>query len=86
VDAHLRILTPTNPAMHSVKIPRAIFLCSLIRCILINAIPTIHQINAVLESVTMIASVRRMITDILSIACLFVLKKSFIDVNFCLKK
>ena len=85
VDAHLRMLTPTNPAMHSNKIPRVIFLCSLIRCILINASQTIHQINAVLERVSRIANIRRIITDILNIACLFAPKKFLIEVIFCLK-
>ena len=84
VDAHFQILTPTNPAISMMKIPRDIFLCFLIRWIFINANQTIPPIYAVLESVRIIASIQSIITKPLSMAVTFPLKNSRMEFIFCL--
>ena len=86
VDAHLRMLSPISPAKRAIHIPRESFLCFLIRWMFIIANPTIHQINAVLESVSTMARIRSMLIDILRIVFLFACTNSLMLVNFCLSR
>lgn len=85
VDAHFKILNPTNHANNNTNIPTDNFLCVLIRLILMKARPTIPQINAVLDNVNTIAAIQSAMTILLRIAFLLAEKNDFIDVNFCLQ-
>ncbi len=85
VDAHFKTLNPISPAMTSTNIPIAIFLCFLIRWMLIAANATMPQINAVLESVMMIAAIRNIMMAVFRMVFLFMEKNALIESNFCLK-
>ena len=74
-----------SPAKRTAKIHNEIFLCFLIHWTFIMAKPTIHPINAVLESVNAIANIRNAITAVFRITFLFAEKNALMDVNFCLK-
>ena len=86
VDAHLSILRLTNHTNSVVHIPRAIFLCVLIRLMFMIANPTIHQIYAVLDSVNNMATIRSTIIAMLMIAVLFAVSMSLMLAIFCLQK
>lgn len=85
VDAHLSILSPINPAKNTIPMPHEICLCFLIRCTFIIAKPTIHPINAVLESVSIIAIIRNTTIALLMITFLFMITNSLMFFNFSLQ-
>jgi hypothetical protein len=85
VDAPFNTLSHISPDISIAHIHRVIFLCVLIRWIFISAIPTIQPINAVLERVNIIASIRKLIAVILIIAILFAVNSVFMFFTFCLK-
>ena len=86
VDAHFNALNPMSHRIHMIQIHRARFLCAFIHWILSNANAMIPPMNAVLESVSMIAIIHSAITAIFSIVFLFAVKRFFIEVSLCLKK
>gem|GEM_PF-3844686 len=85
VDAHFKMLNPTNHANNNRNIPTDNFLCVLIRLILMKVRPTIPPMNAVLDNVSAIAAIQSAMTMLLMMAVLLAEKNAFIDANFCLQ-
>ena len=83
VELHFKMLNPTIPANASIPIPIAMFLCFLIRWIFTNANHIIPPMNAVLESVMMIAAIRMVIIALFNSTVLFVMMNFFMDDNLC---
>jgi len=86
VDAHFSTLSPISPAKAVNHTIIANFLCCLIRWMLIQAIPSIPQINAVLDRVSNIASIHSVINDQCMIAVFLLVRMFFICSFFSLKK
>jgi len=84
VDSPFSILSPMSPAMMIPNPVRAIFLCDLIQVIFVKANHIIPPINAVLDSVMMMAAIRMKMIVLFNSTVLFVMINFFMDDNLCL--